>query len=258
MTNVLTIAGSDPSGGAGMQADLRVINALGCYGMGVVTALTAQSTQGVSSVWPLSRDQVALQAATLLDDIMPDAVKVGMLGSDDTAKGVLETLQRYELPNVVVDTILLSSSGAALFDVGHKNLLLEIMRRAAVATPNIPEIEALLGVGGQSPADMVRRLSDLCGGVSVMLTGGHGEGDTLTDTFYDAPEDHLIYFTHARVDTPNSHGTGCTLSSALACYLAQGLALSDAARRASDFVYRALADGQHLTFGHGHGPAFFG
>ena len=138
MTNVLTIAGSDPSGGAGMQADLRVINALGCYGMGVVTALTAQSTQGVSSVWPLSREQVAVQAATLLDDIMPDAVKVGMLGSDDAAKGVLETLQRYDLPNVVVDTILLSSSGAALFDADHKGLLLEIMRRAVVVTPNIP------------------------------------------------------------------------------------------------------------------------
>ncbi|MBR1917167.1 MAG: bifunctional hydroxymethylpyrimidine kinase/phosphomethylpyrimidine kinase [Bacteroidaceae bacterium] len=258
MFNVLTIAGSDPSGGAGIQADLRVINALGGYGMGVVTAITAQSTQGVSRVWPLSCEQVAVQAATLLDDVVPDAVKVGMLGSADAAKGVLETLQRYELPNVVVDTILLSSSGVALFDVDHKDILLKIMRCATIVTPNIPEAEALLGVSGHEAADMARRLSDLCDGVSVMITGGHGDGNTLTDTVYDASEDHLINITHTRVDTPNTHGTGCALSSSLACYLAQGFTLSDAARKASSFVHHALTGGQSLTFGHGHGPAFFG
>ena len=255
---VLTIAGTDPSSGAGMLADLRVIQSLGCYGTGVVTAVTAQNTTAVSRVWPLSREQVSGQAVALLEDVRPDAVKVGMLGNAEAARGVLDTLERFACSNVVVDTILLSSSGALLFDQTDKDLLFEIMKRATVVTPNLPEAETLLGTSGLPVEEMARRLSDKCCGVSVLLTGGHGKCETVTDTFYNAAEDNLIYITHARVETPNTHGTGCALSAALACHLAKGNTLSEAAHCASEFVYEALAAGQSFCLGHGHGPAFFG
>ena len=255
---VLTIAGTDPSGGAGVLADLRVIQSLGCYGTGVVTAVTAQNTIGVSQVWPLSREQVAEQAEVLLEDVRPSAAKVGMLGNAEAARGVLDALERLGCGNVVVDTILLSSSGAPLFDHTHKDLLYEIMRRATVVTPNLPEAETLLDTSGLPAEDMARSLSDRCCGVSVLLTGGHGEGNAVTDTFYNAAEDYLIYITHARVDTPNTHGTGCVLSAALACYLAKGYTLNEAAHCASDSVYTALVAGQGFRLGQGRGPAYFG
>ena len=255
---VLSIAGSDPSAGAGMQADLRVTHTLGCYGMGVLTAITAQSTLGVSEVWPLSRRQVAGQAEVLLGDIVPDAVKVGMLGDDDAARGVLDILERYSLRNVVVDTIMRSSSGATLFDMAQIPLLYEIMRHASVITPNLPEAEALLGEKCADAETAVRRLAGKCGGVSVLLKGGHGEGGEVTDTLYNSGDDTVIQIRHPRINTPNTHGTGCVLSSALACLLAQGRLLGEAAREASSFVHEALAAGRDLTLGHGHGPAFVG
>ena len=255
---VLTIAGSDPSGGAGAQADLRTLHALGCYGLSIITALTAQSTRGVEEVWPLSRTQVARQAEVLFEDIMPDAVKIGMLGDAEAARGVLSALDLYDGRNIVADTILLSSSGKPLLAGTDTEILFEIMRRATIITPNLPEARYLLGGSDAEPAAMAQQLSRICGGTSVLLKGGHGNGDTLVDILYHAPAEHLIYISHARVDTPNTHGTGCTLSAALAGYLALGHTLPDAAQSAVDFVHKALTDGANRTLGHGHGPTFFG
>ncbi|MCH5179579.1 MAG: bifunctional hydroxymethylpyrimidine kinase/phosphomethylpyrimidine kinase [Prevotellaceae bacterium] len=255
---VLTIAGSDPSGGAGMQADLRTIHALGCYGLSIITALTAQSTCGVQDMWPLCREQVATQANVLLADIKPAAVKIGMLGNASAALGVLDTLDLCESTNVVVDTILLSSSGKPLLADTDTEILFEIMRRATIITPNLPEARYLLGGSDAEPAAMAQQLSRICGGTSVLLKGGHGNGDTLVDILYHAPAEHLIYISHARVDTPNTHGTGCTLSAALASYLAFGHTLPNAAQSAVNFVHKALTDGANRTLGHGHGPTFFG
>ena len=258
MFTVLSIAGSDPSAGAGLQADLRVMHALGCYGMGIVTAITAQSTQGVSEVWPLSCEQVEGQGDTLLYDIMPDAVKVGMLGDADAAAGVLALLKRHRLRNVVVDTIILSSSGKPLYDAKDTAALLAIMRHADVVTPNLPEAQQLLGTDDTDASQLARDLSRLCGGVSVLLKGGHSDGAEVTDTLFNIKDGSVTLFTHPRVASRNTHGTGCVLSSALACYLAQGHSLAEAAGMASAFVSDALSQGCSQTLGHGHGPAFFG
>ena len=258
MFTVLSVAGSDPSAGAGLQSDLRVMHALGCYGMGIVTAITAQSTEGVSQVWPLSPEQVEAQGETLLSDILPDAVKIGMLGSSEAAASVLTLLQRYPMRNIVVDTILLSSSGKALFDTEDYAALLAVMRCATVVTPNLPEAQRLLGTDSIDADYLVRSLSDLCDGASVFLTGGHAQSSTVTDTLYNGEDHSVTFFTHPRLDTSNTHGTGCVLSSALACYLAQGQPLSHAAQMASSFVSEALRNGLGHSLGHGHGPAFFG
>ncbi|MBP5731981.1 MAG: bifunctional hydroxymethylpyrimidine kinase/phosphomethylpyrimidine kinase [Bacteroidaceae bacterium] len=256
---VLTLAGSDPSAGAGLQADLRVMHSLGCYGMGIVTALTAQSTEGVSQVWPLSREQVEAQGDKLLSDITPSAVKVGMLADADVAAGVLALLQRYPLRNIVVDTILLSSSGKALYDSANYAGLLAVMRCATVVTPNLPEAQRLLDTDITDAGLLARNLSELCDGVSVLLTGGHGaSGSAVIDTLYDSDSGSVTFITHPRCVTPNTHGTGCVLSSALACYLAQGQPLAIAAQMASVFVSEALRQGASFTLGHGCGPAFFG
>lgn len=258
MKKILSIAGSDPSAGAGLQADLRVMHALGCYGMGIVTAITAQSTQGVSQVWPLSCEQVEAQGDTLLSDILPDAIKVGMLGDAEAAAGVLHLLEHYPLRNIVVDTIILSSSGKPLYDAKDTAALLAIMRRADVVTPNLPEAQQLLGTDDTDASQLARELSRLCDGVSVFLKGGHSDGPDVTDTLFNIKDGSVSFFTHPRVATTNTHGTGCVLSSALACYMALGHSLAEAAGMASAFVSEALNQGCCQTLGHGHGTAFFG
>ena len=258
MKTILSIAGSDPSAGAGLQADLRVMHALGCYGMGVVTAITAQSTQGVSQVWPLSCEQVEAQGDTLLSDILPDSVKVGMLGDDEAAAGVLHLLERYPFRNIVVDTIILSSSGKPLYDSKDTAALLAIMRHADVVTPNLPEAQQLLGTDDTDASQLARELSRLCEGVSVFLKGGHSDEPDVTDTLFNIKDGSVTFFTHPRIATMNNHGTGCVLSSALACYLALDHTLAEAAGMASAFVSEALNQGCCQTLGHGHGPAFFG
>ena len=255
---VLTIAGSDPSGGAGTQADLRVIQALGCYGVSVVTAITAQSTLGVSKVWPLSPQQVEEQAKVLLSDIKPDAVKIGMLGDAEVGRAVLRILEQYALSNVVADTIMLSSSGTSLYETDDLDTMRSIMQQATIVTPNLPEAERLLGYSSSNAEQTAREISRLCGGVSVLLKGGHTDGDVVADTLYNNKDNTMHYFTHSRIDTINTHGTGCTLSSALACFLAQGYSVLEASERAVAFMHKALSDGRALRLGSGHGPAFFG
>ena len=255
---VLTLAGSDPCGGAGLQADLRVMEALGCYGMAVVTALTVQNSLGVQRVCPVEPSLVEEQAFALFDDIRPDAVKVGMLGNGAVAEAVAHVLQRYGKGNVVVDTILKSTSGASLFDSAAEGGMIEVMKCARVITPNLPEACNLLNDSMPTLEALACKMSLMAGGASVYLKGGHGDGETLTDLFYNAEAGHFIQMQHSRIATRNTHGTGCTLSSALASYLATGCTLDDAARQAADFMQRALSEGCDYTLGQGHGPAFMG
>ena len=249
---VLTLAGSDPCGGAGLQADLRVTAALGCYGVSVVTALTAQNTMGVARVWPLAPEQIEEQARTLLSDIQPQAVKVGMLGSGPAAQAVAAVLKQYRMPNIVADTILHSTSGADLLGCSKTDPLIEVMSMARVITPNLPEAAALLSAPPTAANDIARRLSALAHGASVYLKGGHANGQLLTDVFYNAEDDHFIYLEHPRIDTPNTHGTGCTLSSSLAANLAKGLSLEEAVKASKAYVTEAIAYG--IELGAGCGP----
>lgn len=272
---MMSIAGWDSCGGAGVLADMRVAEAVGCYGTAIVTAITAQNTVGVSSVWPLGRAQVREQGNTLLGDIVPDAVKVGMLGDEEAANGAKDVLVRYleiknllgneNKSNIVVDTIIKSTSGAKLFSASGIGPMLEIMKLARVITPNLPEAQS---IGQNCPENTesrnndyqqwARALSEETGGASVYLKGGHAGGGTITDIFFNAETGETLHFTHPRIATRNTHGTGCTLSSALAGFLAQGFPLNDAARSASNFVFQSLTDGASLHLGHGHGPTYFG
>lgn len=300
---MMSIAGWDSCGGAGVLADMRVAEAVGCYGTAVVTAITAQNTVGVSSVWPLRRAQVREQGYTLLGDILPDAVKVGMLGDEEAANGVKDVLLRYleiknlsgneKKSNIVVDTIIKSTSGAKLFDASGIGPMLEIIKLARVITPNLPEAQSigknsansietpannnnLASNNIENPArnnktvsnniesrnndyeQWARALSEETGGASVYLKGGHGDGNTITDIFFNAETGEILHFAHPRIATRNTHGTGCTLSSAIAGFLAQGLTLNEAASSASHFVFQSLKDGASLRLGHGHGPTYFG
>lgn len=252
----MTIAGSDPCCGAGLQADIKVTTHLGCYATSVVTALTAQSTQGVVKVWPCSANQVATQGKVLLDDIKPCAVKIGMLASEQVAAEVVKIVESLPDADVVVDTILKSTSGEPLFSWNGGGAFEQLLRAARVITPNLPEAEKLLGGKSDSAEEMAKNLSRRFGDVSVYLKGGHGEGNILSDIFFNTETGAMILFDSPRIDTRNTHGTGCCLSTALACYLALGETLDEAARKAHDFTHQSLERGKNFTLGSGHGPTF--
>lgn len=254
--NVLAVAGSDPSGGAGVQADLKTVAALGGYGMAVITALTAQNTRGVQGVHPVPPAFVALQLRSVLDDVRVDAVKTGMLGSAAVVRAVAEALRAAAVPVCVVDPVLIAKGGERLSSAAA----LAAMRRhllphARVITPNLPEAAALLGTAeARSVADMrtAARALRALGPDAVLLKGGHLPGDTCVDVLCDA--DGLTEFATARVETRHTHGTGCTLASALATVLAGGLALPAAVAAAKDYVTAAIRGGAGLRVGSGHGP----
>ena len=235
---VLTIAGSDCSGGAGLQADLKTIAMLGGYGMSAVTAITVQNTCGVRAIEVLSPELVAGQIAACVDDIGVDAVKIGMLGSAAVAHAVADALALVDVP-VVLDPVMVATSGGVLADGETVAAMARLMARATLVTPNGPEVAAL---GGE--AALVARCR------AVLLKGGHGDGDALVDRLI-ADGDEQVW-THPRLDTRHSHGTGCTLASAIACGLGQGLALAEAVARGIAFVQAALRAAP--GFGAGHGP----
>ncbi len=257
---VLTIAGSDSGAGAGIQADLKTFAALECYGMSVITAVTAQNTQSVTGVHPVPIEFVSLQLDAVLQDMAADAVKIGMLHSTPVINSVAEKLLSYHCSNIVVDPVMAASSGDELLrENGLKALTSHLFPLATLITPNLPEASILLGrevVERQQMADACRDLSRLGGG-SVLLKGGHlgrhGTGGCV-DMLYDSGTGSLVEFTGDWVETPNSHGTGCTLSSAIAAFLAKGLALADAVGRAKNYVSRALQAGAGIELGNGHGP----
>lgn len=254
---VLTIAGSDSGGGAGIQADIKSISATGSYAASAITAITVQNTLGVEDVHPVPIPVISAQIAAVLSDIGADAVKIGMLHSAEVVLAVKEQLQRFGITNIVLDPVMVSTSGHRLIEDSAIKVLSEaLVPMARVITPNVPEAEILAGTRIASQADLPRVARALsCGGrVSVLMKAGHLSDDNLVDFFYNAEADTILELPSKRVYTPNTHGTGCTLSSAFASFLAQGLCLNDAARAAKDYINSAIVSGAGYSIGHGHGP----
>ena len=253
----LTIAGSDPSGGAGIQADLKTFSALGVYGMSAIVAVVDENTEGVTGVHPVPDAFVAGQIRSCLDDIGADAVKIGMLHSSALIRTVRLTLEPYALENIVFDPVMVATSGDALLESDAVATLRdELIPSVGVITPNVPEAEILLGHSIDSQdmlPDAARELSQ-DNRVSVLLKAGHLGGDSLTDIFYNARNGRMTPLSAPRTDTVNTHGTGCTLSSAFASFLALGASLDEAAVRAKRYIAEAIAAGARYRIGHGHGP----
>lgn len=257
----LSIAGSDPSGGAGLQADLKTFSALGVFGTTAIVAVVDENTQGVYGVHPIPDSFVAGQIRSVLSDIGTDAVKIGMLHSSSLIRTVLETLREYpDVRDIVLDPVMVATSGDPLLEPDAIGTLRdELMPYASVITPNLPEASMLLGMTVDSQdelEDAARDLSAKFGDsrVSVMLKAGHLDDDTLTDIFYNAETGRVLRLTSPRVRTVNTHGTGCTMSSAIAAWLAKGADLDTAVANAKDYVAAAIATGADYRIGKGHGP----
>ena len=252
----LTIAGSDSGGGAGIQADLKTFSALGCYGMSAITALTAQNTVAVTAIHPLPPEFVARQIDAVMDDIGVDAVKIGMLHNAEIIYTVAERLAHYDVSNVVLDPVMVAKSGDRLLQQEAVDALREaLIPLVTVLTPNLPEAGVLLGQTIEGDAqfeESCRRLAEL-GPKAVLLKGGHLGGTSSPDYLY-VPGEEMLQLQAERVETKNIHGTGCTLSSAIAAYLARGEEIAGAARKAKEYITRALQEGAAYRLGGGHGP----
>ena len=251
---LLVIAGSDSSGGAGIQADIKTADAFGVYAMTAVTAVTAQNTRGISAIHPVPARVVAAQIEACLADIGADAIKIGMLGSAAAVRMVARSLGRHanSIP-IVLDPVLASTSGRALLpEAAIAVLKRELLPLATLVTPNLPEARALAGLRGTSALAMeaaARRLMAL-GAKAVLIKGGHAKRQTVDDMLVWSDGSEMFAF--PRLKTRHTHGTGCTYASAIACGLAQGLTLPRAVSRARDYVQHAIATAPGL--GHGHGP----
>ena len=249
---LLVIAGSDSSGGAGIQADLKTAQAFGVYAQTAITAVTVQNTRGVKSMNPVAPGIVRDQIEAALNDIGADAIKIGMLGNGEIAAAVADALEGSSVP-LVLDTVLLSSSGAPLLDEdGIAVLKNRLARRATLVTPNLPEAEALTGIYPKSDHRLrnAAMVFKLLGVNNALFKGGHGEGPILRDVLWTGGE--FIPFEGPRQDTRHTHGTGCTLATAIACGLAQQMALKDAVARAHAYVQDAIRTAPGL--GQGKGP----
>ncbi|QDF68292.1 bifunctional hydroxymethylpyrimidine kinase/phosphomethylpyrimidine kinase [Shewanella sp. SNU WT4] len=260
---VLTIAGSDSGGGAGIQADIKAISATGSYACSVITALTAQNTQGVSGIYPISSDFVEQQLDAVFTDLNVAAVKVGMLSDANIIRSVAKKLIQYAPRFLVVDPVMVATSGDLLLQSSAIDCLkAELLPLADVITPNLPEAAALINKDvPASETAMTAMISELraLGAKSVLLKGGHLEQDqNSTDLLILA--DEIIRLSAARINTCNTHGTGCTLSAAIASYLAQGHDLPAAVALGKDYITAALIHADELNIGQGHGPVnhFFG
>ncbi len=255
----LTIAGSDPSGGAGMQADLKTFSALGVYGASAIVALVDENTQGVYGVHPVPPQFVAGQIRSVIDDIGADAVKIGMLHDSELIVTVADTLALYpHIRNIVLDPVMVATSGDHLLQHDAVDTLRRVLiPRSRIITPNIPEASLLLGQTidhNDQLRDAAVALSEAAGGVSVMLKAGHLDCDCLTDIFYNAETDEIEELSAPRIATVNTHGTGCTLSSAIAACLARGAGLKDAVSHAKLYLSKAIQSGAAYLIGKGHGP----
>lgn len=253
----LTIAGSDPSGGAGIQADLKTFSACGCYGASAVTAVVDENTVGVTGVHPIPVAFVAGQIRSVLDDIGADAVKIGMLHSSELIRTVRDTLSEYTIPYIVLDPVMVATSGDRLLEEeAIATLRNELIPLVQVITPNIPEAEILLGrtIDRQDELPGLARELSFGRRVSVLLKAGHLHEEELIDIFYNAETDRTLPLHSRRLGTPNTHGTGCTLSSAVAAMLAHGLPLDEAVTRAKAYIDAAIRAGAQYRIGHGHGP----
>lgn len=253
---VLTIAGSDSGGGAGIQADLKTIASLGCYGMTAITAITAQNTMGVTAIHGVPPEILKAQLQAVLDDIGVDSVKVGMLHSPEIVEVVAWAIDHYKLDKIVLDPVMVATSGDQLVGQGTvKVLVRELFGRALVVTPNLDEAALLLGYPIDSVAALDQAASDLLGlgARSALLKGGHLASDELVDVLAQ-PNLALLHLRSQRINSRNVHGTGCTLSSAIACNLALGMHLVMAVSTARQYILEAIASGADITTGKGHGP----
>ncbi|MGD9089802.1 MAG: bifunctional hydroxymethylpyrimidine kinase/phosphomethylpyrimidine kinase [Desulfobacterales bacterium] len=254
---VLTIAGSDSGGGAGIQADLKTFSAIGCYGMSAITALTAQNTRGVNGIHAVPPAFAVEQIDAVLSDIGADAIKIGMLYSAELIEAVAAALKKHRAHKIVLDPVMVAQSGDKLLqDDAVEAIKVYLMPLAAVMTPNLPEAVVLTGQTIQSRQDVETAASELAahGSRSILIKGGHGDDRQSSDLLYLADEDRPVWLTAQRIQTRNNHGTGCTLSSAIAAYLAKGHDIEQAVQRAKTFMNRAIAAGAAYTIGHGHGP----
>ena len=252
MKTALTIAGSDCSGGAGIQADLKTMTMNGVYAMSVITALTAQNTTGVRAIQESTPDFLKQQLDAVFEDIYPDAVKIGMVASSELIRVIADRLRYYNAKNVVVDPVMVSTSGSALMkNDAVKTLVEELLPVSTLVTPNIPEAQVLSGLTIESKEDMVTAAKQIGDNYhcAVLLKGGHSINDA-NDLLYTNSE--FVWFNGKRIDNPNTHGTGCTLSSAIASNLAKGFTLAESVQRAKEYISGALA--AMLDLGKGSGP----
>ena len=253
----LTIAGSDSGGGAGIQADLKTFSALGCFGMSAITALTAQNTRVVTGIFPAPPEFIGEQIDAVMEDIGTNAVKIGMLHSPEVIETVAAKLAQWDCPNVVLDPVMISKSGDKLLRDDAVNALKQtLLPLATVITPNLPEASVLLGREIETKDQMEGAARDLAklGAKNVLLKGGHLTTDESCDLLYIQEDDRLVEFPGVRIPTENSHGTGCTLSSAICAHLARGIDLERAVTGAKAYITGALKAGAGYTTGKGHGP----
>lgn len=252
MKTVLTIAGSDCSGGAGIQADIKTMTMNGVYAMSAVTALTAQNTMGVQAIQEATPEFLKEQLDTVFEDIVPDAVKIGMVSSTELIYVIADRLQYYKAKNIVVDPVMVATAGSSLIKTDAvQTITSKLLPLAALITPNIPEAEVLSESMIQNQEDMenaVKYIGDTYG-CAVLLKGGHSINDANDLLYFDGG---MRWFVGERIDNPNTHGTGCTLSSAIASNLAKGYSLTDAVQRSKDYISGALA--AMLDLGKGSGP----
>jgi hydroxymethylpyrimidine/phosphomethylpyrimidine kinase len=252
MRKVLTIAGSDSCGGAGIQADLKTFAALGTYGMSVITAVTAQNTQGVFAVQEIAPEMVAKQISCLYEDIVIDAVKIGMVSNTEIIKTIARKLKEYQAQNIVVDPVMISKSGYDLMRPEAKEELIQTLLPVAdVVTPNLYEAQVILEREITTVEDMEKAARDIValGPKSALVKGGHLRGNAV-DVLYDG--ESFTYYDQERIATTNTHGTGCTYSSAIAAHLARGLSLKEAVQGAKEYITGAILNS--FSIGKGVGP----
>ncbi|MBE7011410.1 MAG: bifunctional hydroxymethylpyrimidine kinase/phosphomethylpyrimidine kinase [Ruminococcaceae bacterium] len=252
MKTALTIAGSDSSGGAGIQADIKTMTMNGVYAMSVITALTAQNTLGVKAIRETDPEFLEEQIDAVFEDIFPDSVKIGMVATAELVRVIADRLKFYGAKNIVIDPVMVATSGSSLIkNDAVKTLCEELLPLATLVTPNIPEAEIMSGFKISSEEDMLKAAKYIGDryGCNVLLKGGHNINDA-NDLLYEAGK--LIWFDGRRIDNPNTHGTGCTLSSAIASNLAKGFNLSDSVKYAKEYISAALSKG--LDLGSGSGP----
>lgn len=252
MKKVLSIAGSDCSGGAGIQADIKTMTAMKVYAMSVITALTAQNTTGVYGIMEASKEFVANQMDCVFTDIIPDAVKIGMVSNEDIIEVIAEKLLKYQAKNIVLDPVMVSTSGSRLLNEhAADSLMKRLIPIADLITPNIPEAEVLSGMKIETDENMVeaaKKIAEKYKG-DILVKGGHRQ-ENANDLLYT--KGAIIWFEGERIENPNTHGTGCTLSSAIACGLAKGYSMEKSVQEAKKYVSGALKAG--LNIGKGSGP----
>ncbi len=259
---VLSIAGSDSSGGAGIQADLKTFSSLGVYGATAITAITAQNTQGVHSQLAITPQMVYDQIVAVIEDLHPSFIKIGMLSNAEIVTAVAEALSQYSL-TIILDPVIVSSSGHRLLSLEAQDALKEkLLPMSALITPNIPEMKALTDMPLSSFEEKqlaAQRLMNY-GVKAVLLKGGHEEGNTKTDILFTQSANGIesTLFSADTISTPNIHGTGCTLSSAITAFMARGLCLKDAIAKAKTYITNAITAGANIKIGHGFGPVNHG